>query len=107
MALISTIRYQNQLGSCPKCEIGNLSIIKSQKSGKRFVGCSGYREGCNASSPLPQKGIISVTNRKCPICKWPIIHVKNGKLFWNLCINIKCESKLKKGNKKYELSIVQ
>ena len=42
------------LGPCPKCreagrkneqgEINRLRIIRARKSGKRFVGCEGYRE---------------------------------------------------------------
>jgi len=92
-AVADTVRSQNRIGPCPVCKKGYLSIIRSKKTGKRFVGCSGYRDGCRASAPLPQKGTLKKTSRLCQICGWPIIYVKTGRRPWRLCLNVKCESK--------------
>ena len=42
-AYISFKRGQKQVGECPKCG-GNLKIIRSKRTGKRFIGCEGYPE---------------------------------------------------------------
>jgi DNA topoisomerase I len=44
------------IGTCPLCQKGELRVIISRRSKKRFVGCSNYSAGCKATAPLPQKG---------------------------------------------------
>ena len=45
------------IGKCPKCQSGKLVILRSKKTGKRFVGRTNYFEHkCDAAYPLPQKG---------------------------------------------------
>ncbi|MFC1755432.1 DNA topoisomerase, partial [Thermoproteota archaeon] len=92
-AFFTTILEQNLLCSCPICKTGTLSIIRSNKTGKRFVGCSGYSKGCHASSPLPKKGKIIVTGKICNTCSWPIINMAFKNKPWKFCVNIKCASK--------------
>ncbi len=58
------------VGKCPECG-GNLRLIYSKKTGKRFVGCSGY-PNCKKSYPLPQRGKISFLEEKCE-CGAPLI----------------------------------
>ena len=61
------------LGTCPVCKSGNLMIKKAIKSKKRFAGCTNYSSAkCLATSPLPQKGSIKSTGKKCEKCNWPI-----------------------------------
>lgn len=92
-----TILAQKQVGKCPVCNDGVLRIIRAKKSGKRFAGCSNYENGCKASMPLPQTGIIRTTKKVCSVCKWPVIVVKpRGRHAWQMCINIHCETKAKK-----------
>ncbi len=98
-AVITTVREQNRLGPCPLCKTGTLSVIRSKKTGKRFVGCSNYREGCRASAPLPQKGRLKIIGKACSVCGWPVVYVRFGRIPWRLCVNINCESKKKKGSK--------
>jgi DNA topoisomerase-1 len=77
-----------ELGPCPKCDNGILRIVKSPKSGKRFVGCSNYKEGkCDQTFPLPQKGIISPMDSICPYCNHRMIKVVSGRRAWTTCIN--------------------
>ncbi len=85
------------LGSCSRCESGEIRVIKNKKTGKRFAGCSNFFEGmCDVSYPLPQNGSISATGKNCPICRAPIIRViRRGKRPWELCINFDCPAKVK------------
>jgi DNA topoisomerase I len=87
---------QKTVGPCPKCSNGTLVIIKSKKSGKRFVGCTNYFAGlCNAAFPLPQNGFIKA-GLKCKSCGYPTVKIwLKQKTPWNLCLNINCPLKKK------------
>lgn len=100
-AIIRTVMAQRNVGTCPLCGDGQLSIIKSKQSGKRFIGCSNFGKGCKGSMPLPQKGIVKTTKKVCGVCKWPIVYVRfKGRRFsWKLCINIACPTKTKENIK--------
>ncbi len=52
------------LGPCPKCKEGVMRIIRSKKTGKRFIACSNYPK-CKNTWPLPQKGKITILNERC------------------------------------------
>jgi DNA topoisomerase-1 len=85
------------LGKCPGCKEGNLTIIRSRKTGKRFVGCTNYSSGCRFSLPLPQRGRITPEGRVCRTCGYPIVEVRGlSARVWRLCINDKCPSKEKR-----------
>ncbi|HVX01874.1 MAG TPA: DNA topoisomerase, partial [Nitrososphaera sp.] len=87
------------IGGCPVCKKGQLRIIKSRTTKKRFVGCSNYAAGCRASAPLPQRGGIRAS-RTCCKCGWPIISVVFGRRSkrWNVCVNMQCPYKKKEKN---------
>jgi len=80
------------LGKClnENCS-GNL-IIRKGFSGKRFVGCTEYPK-CKLTFPLPQKGQITVTEKKCPECNAPIIKLSGKRYSFELCINMNCKTK--------------
>ncbi|MHA1904154.1 MAG: DNA topoisomerase I [Candidatus Thorarchaeota archaeon] len=81
-------KASEELGSCPKCKDGTLIIIRSPKSGKRFVGCTNYREDkCDQTFPLPQKGIILPFDELCPHCGFQMIKVVSGRRRWQTCVN--------------------
>ncbi len=85
------------LGLCPVCKKGQLSMIKSYKTKKRFVGCSNYSGGCKATAPLPQKGIVRISGKACPECGWPIVGIifsRRAKQ-WKICVNMHCPAKRK------------
>jgi DNA topoisomerase-1 len=86
------------IGACPVCKTGELTIIRSRKTGKRFIGCTNYKNGtCSFSAPIPQAGTIQTTDKKCQTCGFPAVLVRfRGKRVWRLCINPKCESKSKR-----------
>lgn len=83
------------VGACPKCADGKLLILRSKKTGKRFVGCSNYFEGkCNVTFPLPQSGTVKPLDSVCKSCGWPTLRVwMKGKRPWKLCLNPNCPSK--------------
>jgi DNA topoisomerase-1 len=85
------------LGACPVCGTGEIRIITSKATGKRFAGCTNYFQGsCDMSYPLPQKGKVHATGRKCSVCGAPRIRVlRSRKRPWDLCINMDCPSKRK------------
>jgi DNA topoisomerase I len=92
-ALTTTVTVSYVLGPCPVCESGQLRIIRSKKTKKRFVGCSNYPSGCQASAPLPQRGTIRTMDKACPHCSWPVVHVMGGRTSWRLCVNPMCSAK--------------
>jgi DNA topoisomerase I len=82
------------LGSCPMCKEGKLWVVRSRKSGKRFVGCTNYAKGCRASAPLPQRGAIRASPKPCGSCGWPVVYVRLGRRPWRLCVNDRCPRKV-------------
>jgi DNA topoisomerase-1 len=80
------------IGACPICQNGNLVILRSKETGKRFVGCTNYFEGkCRTSFPLPQKGLVKPLVNVCKSCGWPTVRIWiKRKRPWNLCVNPKC-----------------
>ncbi|MDA4128458.1 MAG: DNA topoisomerase I [Thaumarchaeota archaeon] len=97
-SVLATLSTQNTLGPCPVCEAGKLIMIRSRTTHKRFVGCTNYRNGCRASAPLPQRGVIKTTSAPCRYCAWPIIYVRTGRMPWRLCVNVSCPGKAGRRN---------
>jgi DNA topoisomerase-1 len=96
------------LGPCKVCEeagrkkedgsLNMLRIIRAKKSGKRFVGCTGWKaddpESCDQTFPLPQRGDVFRLEERCSVCgRTPRLKVVpfRGRT-WNLCLNDDCES---------------
>ena len=93
--ILGTNSPKSGLVECPQCKIGQLMIIRSPITKKRFIGCSNYNNGCKASSPLLQKARLRVIKTKCTLCKWPIVKLRyNRKQKWTKqCSNFMCESR--------------
>lgn len=93
--ILGTNTPVNGLVECPDCHIGKLLIIRSRKTKKRFIGCSNYYNGCKASTPLVQRGMICATKMPCKFCSWPIILLRySRKQKWTRqCSNMKCQSR--------------
>ncbi|MGD6807893.1 MAG: DNA topoisomerase I [Candidatus Bathyarchaeia archaeon] len=83
------------VGTCPNCKTGQLLIMNSQKTGKRFVGCNNYFQGkCSTTYPLPQTGVVKPLANPCKSCGAPIVSVyMRGRKPWRLCLNPQCPSK--------------
>lgn len=93
--ILGTNSPQNGLVKCPECHIGELMVIRSYKTKKRFLGCSNYYNGCKASSPLLQKAKLRATKIPCNFCSWPIIIFRySRKQKWiRQCSNMGCQSR--------------
>ena len=93
--ILGTNSPKDSIAECPQCKIGQLMIIRSPITKKRFIGCSNYNNGCKASSPLLQKARLRVIKTKCTLCKWPIVTFRyNRKQKWTKqCSNFRCESR--------------
>jgi len=93
--ILGTNSPKNGLVECPKCHVGELMVIRSRTTRKRFIGCSNYYGGCRASSPLLQKAHLRTTKQKCDICSWPFILFRySRKQKWiKQCVNINCKSR--------------
>src|SRR3954469_518035 len=100
------------LGPCIVCEEAGrkqedgsphlLRIIRARKSGKRFVGCSGWDgdnpdspDSCDTTFPLPQRvrGLYKI-EEVCSVCeRTPRLQVVpwRGRP-WKLCLNDECPS---------------
>lgn len=86
---------ERAIGMCPNCKTGKLIINYSRKTGKRFVGCTNYFKGlCKTSFPLPQKGTVRSTGKKCGECGWPVVEVRMKRRPWILCFNPECPSRI-------------
>ena len=96
--ILGTNAPKDGLVECPECKSGELVIIKSHTTKKRFIGCTNYYNGCKASAPLLQKAMIKGTKIKCEVCSWPTIFFRfSRKQKWQKqCANIKCESRKSK-----------
>jgi DNA topoisomerase-1 len=94
------------LGPCVVCEEAGrkqedgsphmLRIIRARKSGKRFVGCSGWTaddpNACDNTFPLPQRGDLFRIEERCSVCqRTPRLRVVpfRGRP-WELCLNEEC-----------------
>lgn len=93
--ILGTNSPNNGLVECPECHMGKLMVIRSRTTKKRFIGCSNYYNGCRASSPLIQRGMICTTKISCTFCAWPIILFRySRKQKWlRQCTNLKCQSR--------------
>lgn len=88
----------NILGPCPVCKRGSLIMIRSRRTGKRFVGCTNYGSGCRASGPLPQRGSVKRALKTCGKCGWPSVYVRFGRFPRKLCVNPACLGKVESSN---------
>lgn len=89
-AQMTTAAKSSVLGRCPVCRTGELRMIRSRKTKKRFVGCSNYASGCRASAPLPQRGVVRTTSKECERCRWPVVYILGTGRPWRLCVNPDC-----------------
>ena len=59
--------------ACPRCG-RSLCVVRSRKSGKRFIGCMGKWEGaCDFTLPLPQLGTLTLLDQKCSECGFQLV----------------------------------
>ena len=93
--LLGTNSPKAGLVDCPDCGIGKLTLVRSRSSGKRFIGCSNYINGCTASSPLLQRARLRATKKPCDVCGWPMVIFRYSRdQSWSRqCSNISCDTR--------------
>lgn len=94
-----TRQKQRIMGKCAKCG-GDLKVVVSRATHKRFAGCSNYPK-CDNSFPLPQAGFIISLGKTCEQCGAPMIQVNRaGMRPYRMCLDPKCPSKADWGKKR-------
>lgn len=86
----SAMKEDSYIGTCLKC--GSPLRILTSRMGKRFAACSGY-PNCKNTFPLPQKGGIEATGKKCEFCAEAVIKVVGKRYRFEMCINPNCKTK--------------
>ena len=61
--ILGTNSPKEGICECPECHKGQLSVIKSFTTKKRFIGCTNFQNGCKASAPLLQKAMLGSQNQ--------------------------------------------
>jgi len=91
-ALKETQDKASILGKCPVCMEGDLRILFSRKTKKKFVACNKYPE-CKTTYSLTSGKVIP-TGETCQYCKTPLIKVqRTGKRPFKMCLTYDCKSK--------------
>lgn len=93
--ILGTNAPKNGLVRCPACGLGQLMVVRSRTTRKRFMGCSNFYGGCRASSPLLQRARLRATKTACGTCKWPMIIFRySSRQKWTRqCSNFNCKSR--------------
>ena len=96
--ILGTNTPKKGLVQCPECKLGQLMVIRSRTTRKRFMGCSNFYGGCKASSPLLQKAKLRAIKAACEECKWPMIIFRySRKQKWaRQCSNFNCKTRIPK-----------
>jgi len=88
---LASSEVERSFGKCPKCHIGEMVLINSNKNNKRFLACSKFRvTGCKTITMVPQFGLIKKGNSICT-CGWPLLSVifkRNSTR--KICVNRSC-----------------
>ncbi|WP_456370655.1 DNA topoisomerase I [Geoglobus sp.] len=75
------IKRDRVVGVCPECG----KELEIRKAKGRFIGCTGYPE-CRFTLPLPQKGRLEVTAKKCDEHGMSILRIRPSKgKPWTFC----------------------
>ena len=93
--ILGTNEPKGGLVPCPECGLGQLMVVRSKATRKRFIGCSNYYGGCDASSPLLQKARLRALKQPCPACAWPMVifrYTRNQK-WTRQCSNARCPTR--------------
>ena len=99
--VLEALRRDQTLGTCGKCG-GELAIVVSKKTGKRFAACRGKpgeapapaeaddgpaRRGCGQTYPLPPFGQVVAAGKECQVCGLPMIRIVGARGAREQCID--------------------
>ncbi len=63
---------------CPKCERELIYCI-NRRDRSRFIGCSGFNEGCRYTESLKEKAPPVMLDEKCPECGMTLVERRSNK----------------------------
>jgi len=89
-------RDREELGKCPVD--GGTLVLRTNKRGGRFVGCSNYPR-CTFTASIPKIGQVFPTGKTCEIDGFPIVKVVFKKGEEEICLNPEHQKSLKKTKK--------
>ena len=94
--ILGTNEPKNGLAPCPECGLGQLMVVRSKKTGKRFMGCSNYYSGCEASAPLLQRARLRALKSACAECRWPMVIFRytRNQSWTRQCSNHRCPTRV-------------
>ena len=96
-------KKQNEIGICPVCKKGLLTIKYGKKFSRYFVACNAYPE-CKTTFSLPPNGLIKPIGKTCEQCGFPLLmSLRKGKKPWIFCFNPVCPSRQNKEERKEEI----
>lgn len=81
------------IGLCPQC--GKDMIIRTSRSGDRFVGCTNFPR-CKNTYSLPKNKEINPTKQSCNHCKAPLISLVSNEKSSIQCLNTECSTRKQK-----------
>jgi DNA topoisomerase-1 len=89
---------ENEIGECPTCKKGRLTIKFSPKFKRSFIACNKYPD-CKTTFSLPPYGLIKKYEEKfCDKCGFPLLMaLQKGKRPWIFCFNPACPTRLVEG----------
>jgi DNA topoisomerase-1 len=90
--LRAALRADAIIGKCTKPGCDGELLMRHGRTGKRFLGCSAYPK-CTNTFPLPQKGSITVLQKRCDACGNFMIQVGGRRYRFSMCIDPNCKSK--------------
>jgi DNA topoisomerase I len=86
-----SMEKESLLGKCPKCGKGNLKIMYSRKTKRKFIACDSYPD-CKTIMNMPSYS-VKPTTKQCEKCSYPIAVVGTGKSTRETCLNMECPTK--------------
>ncbi|MFA6023315.1 MAG: DNA topoisomerase I [Candidatus Pacearchaeota archaeon] len=97
-------KKDNEIGECPVCHKGKLSIKFGKKFNRYFVACDAYPD-CKTTFSLPPNGLIKKADKICEQCGFPMLmSIRKAKRPWIFCFNPQCPSRKEREEKKEESS---
>jgi DNA topoisomerase-1 len=87
-----SMEKDSYIGKCPNCGNGNIKIMYSRKSKRKFIACDNYPK-CKTIMNMPGYGKVTATAKTCEHCKFPIVKIIAGRNTRETCINTDCPSK--------------
>ncbi|MEW5996313.1 MAG: DNA topoisomerase I [Candidatus Micrarchaeota archaeon] len=99
LASVKQTEAESAKAMCPLC--GKPLRVIRMKTGKQFVGCTGYPD-CRNAYPVPFGAYVQLLEKKCPECGGPMAKIRRTGRAFEMCLVVNCKSKANWGKRKEE-----